>query len=89
MTMYDELTALVGKMTPAERDDCIAYWYECHVDEPQGTHEDLLSDDFMCDCCGVDFSGYDRDLLNEDGSVPANFEAKRGFWEAVAEKMKG
>lgn len=89
MTKYDELTDLVRALTDDERGECIQGWYESHEDETRGDeHLDLLTDDLMCQCCGVDYSGYDRDLLNADGSAPADFDERRALWVAVADRLR-
>lgn len=46
-------------------DTAVRYWYDCHSDEAEGAHLDLLTADLMCQCCGVDYSGQERDLLSQ------------------------
>ena len=61
LTEYESLTERALALTPEQRAEQIAYWHDCHEEE----NEDLLTDDLMCQCCGVDYSGYDRDTLGD------------------------
>lgn len=67
MTEYEKLTEKALNLSPTERAEQIAYWYTCHSDETD--HTSLLTEDLMCQCCGVDYSGLDRDLLDTEAST--------------------
>lgn len=85
MSKYDELTDLVRGLTDDKREACVGYWRDWHEEE----NDDLLTDDLMCQCCGVDYSGFDRDLLAADGSETPYWQESRAFWMLVSETMKG
>ena len=65
LTKYEALTELALNLTAEERAEQIAYWHECHEEE----NDDLLTEDLMCECCSVDYSGYDRDVLDNRATV--------------------
>lgn len=59
-TLIEAMTAV--SYAVSKHEESVAYWYEVHEDEPEGTHEDLLDEKLVCGCCGVDYSGNDTDL---------------------------
>lgn len=43
-------------------------WF--HVDEGRVSAEGLLNDEGFCQCCGVDYTGLDRDARDDDQQTP-------------------
>lgn len=44
-----------------DREDALAGLLLGHIDETRASAEALLDDDGFCGCCGVDYTGQDRD----------------------------
>ena len=49
-----------------DHEAALEYLMSTHVDEPRISAQNLLNDEGYCECCGVDFTGLDRDTLDED-----------------------
>lgn len=75
LTEYETRTEAALTLSPAERADRIAYWNEWHDDD--GSEVYGLTEDLMCLCCGVDYSGLERDLLADPqvGQITPSIQA--------------
>lgn len=54
-----------------DREEALAYLMEYHSDENREAAEALLNEDGYCRCCGVDYTGLDRDMISSATSGDA------------------
>lgn len=49
-----------------DREDALDYHMSAHVDESPETADAILTDEGFCQCCGVDYTGLERDTTPAD-----------------------